>query len=115
LAISAQSMTLRKPGVELVVLAAAWTTSSLPDIGYEPPRAVADLDSAHEGSKALSIDLHFDVADSSIRTANDEPPVRHRAWMSCCTVRSEEGSLKTAMRLQLVTLGSAPYLWSNQC
>ena len=59
--------------MEEVVPAAARTISSLRDIGYEMPQAVADLvdNSISAGAKSVSIDLHFEGTDSWVRIADD--------------------------------------------
>ena len=59
--------------MEEVVPAAARTISSLRDVGYEMPQAVADLvdNSISAGAKTVSIDLHFDGTDSWVRIADD--------------------------------------------
>lgn len=64
------SATARRPRVEQVVPAAARTISSLRDIGYELPQAVADLvdNSVSAGASTVAVDLHFDGTDSWIRT-----------------------------------------------
>jgi hypothetical protein len=73
LAAPGRSDTRRNPRVEEVVPAAARTISSLRDIGYELPQAVADLvdNSISEGASTVSVDLHFDGTDSWIRIADD--------------------------------------------
>ena len=73
MAASARSETLRKPRVEQVVPAAARTISSLRDIGYALPQAVADLvdNSVAAGATTVSVDLHFDGTDSWVRIADD--------------------------------------------
>ena len=69
----ARSGALRKPRVEQVVPAAARTISSLRDIGYALPQAVADLvdNSVAAGATTVSVDLHFDGSDSWVRIADD--------------------------------------------
>lgn len=64
---------MRKPRVEQVVPAAARTISSLRDVGYELPQAIADLvdNSVSAGATTVSVDLHFDGTDSWIRIADD--------------------------------------------
>jgi len=59
--------------VEQVVPAAARTISSLRDIGYELPQAVADLvdNSLEAGASIVDIDLHFEGTDSWIRIADN--------------------------------------------
>lgn len=59
--------------VEQVVPAAARTISSLRDVGYELPQAVADLvdNSVSAGATVVTVDLHFDGTDSWIRIADD--------------------------------------------
>jgi hypothetical protein len=73
LAASARSATARKPRVEQVVPAAARTITSLRDVGYELPQAVADLvdNSVSAGATTVTVDLHFDGIDSWIRIADD--------------------------------------------
>ena len=53
--------------------AAARTISSLRDIGYELPQAVADLvdNSVSAGATVVTVDLHFDGTDSWIRIADN--------------------------------------------
>lgn len=65
--------TSRKPRVEQVVPSAARTISSLRDIGYELPQAIADLvdNSVSAGATTVAVDLHFDGTDSWIRIADD--------------------------------------------
>ena len=60
-------------GVELVVPSAARTVSSMRDIGYELPQAVADLvdNSISAGANRVDIDLHFDGESSWIRIADN--------------------------------------------
>lgn len=59
--------------VEQVVPAAARTISSLRDIGYELPQAVADLvdNSVSARATTVTVDLHFDGTDSWIRIADN--------------------------------------------
>jgi Histidine kinase-, DNA gyrase B-, and HSP90-like ATPase len=59
--------------VEEVVPAAARTISSLRDIGYELPQAVADLvdNSIEAGATSIQVDLHFAGIDSWIRIADN--------------------------------------------
>lgn len=59
--------------VELVVPSAARTVSSMRDIGYELPQAVADLvdNSVSAGATRIDIDLHFDGDSSWIRIADN--------------------------------------------
>lgn len=73
MAASARGETARKPRVEQVVPAAARTISSLRDVGYELPQAIADLvdNSVSAGATTVSVDLHFDGTDSWIRIADD--------------------------------------------
>ncbi|HUZ54198.1 MAG TPA: ATP-binding protein [Streptosporangiaceae bacterium] len=73
MAASGRSATAREPRVEQVVPAAARTISSLRDIGYELPQAVADLvdNSVSAGASTVTVDLHFDGTDSWIRIADD--------------------------------------------
>jgi len=63
----------RKPRVEQVVPAAARTISSLRDIGYELPQAIADLvdNSLEAGASLVDIDLHFEGTESWIRIADN--------------------------------------------
>lgn len=63
----------KKQRVEAVVPAAARTIASLRDIGYQLPQAVADIvdNSVSAGATTVSVDLHFDGADSWIRIADD--------------------------------------------
>lgn len=73
MALSGRDGLLRKQRVEQVVPAAARTISSLRDIGYELPQAVADLvdNSVAAGATTISVDLHFDGTDSWIRVADN--------------------------------------------
>lgn len=73
MAISGRHGQPRKQRVEEVVPAAARTISSLRDIGYELPQAVADLvdNSVEAGATVVSVDLHFDGTDSWIRIADN--------------------------------------------
>lgn len=70
---AAGALAARRPRVEEVVPAAARTISSLRDIGYELPQAVADLvdNSVSAGASKVMIDLHFDGTDSWIRVADN--------------------------------------------
>ena len=63
----------RRPRVEQVVPAAARTISSLRDVGYELPQAIADLvdNSVSAGATHVSVDLRFDGTDSWIRIADN--------------------------------------------
>jgi len=63
----------RKQRVEEVVPAAARTISSLRDIGYELPQAVADLvdNSVSANATTVKVDLVFDGTDSWIRIADN--------------------------------------------
>ena len=67
----------QKPRVEQVVPAAARTISSLRDIGYELPQAVADLvdNSVSAGATTVTVDLTFDGTDSWIVS-----PTMAMAW-----------------------------------
>jgi anti-sigma regulatory factor (Ser/Thr protein kinase) len=73
LATSGRDGLLRRQRVEQVVPAAARTISSLREIGYELPQAVADLvdNSVAAGATSVSVDLHFDGTDSWIRIADN--------------------------------------------
>jgi len=73
LAASPRIGTSHKPRVEQVVPAAARTISSLRDIGYELPQAVADLvdNSVSAGATSVAVTLHFDGVDSWIRITDD--------------------------------------------
>lgn len=73
MATSRRSDMARRPRVEQVVPAAARTISSLRDIGYELPQAVADLvdNSVSAGATTVSVDLHFNGTDSWIRIADN--------------------------------------------
>ena len=73
MAATQRAATSRKPRVEQVVPSAARTISSLRDIGYELPQAVADLvdNSVSAGATQISVDLHFDGTDSWIRIADN--------------------------------------------
>lgn len=64
---------MRPRRVEQVVPAAARTISSLRDVGYELPQAVADLvdNSVSAGATVVTVDLHFDGIDSWIRIADN--------------------------------------------
>jgi hypothetical protein len=64
---------VRRRRVEQVVPDAARTISSLRDIGYELPQAVADLvdNSVSAGASMVAVDLHFDGTDSWIRIADN--------------------------------------------
>ena len=70
---SGRSPRAQRPRVEQVVPAAARTISSLRDIGYELPQAVADLvdNSVSASATTVTIDLHFDGTDSWIRIADN--------------------------------------------
>lgn len=63
----------RHPRVEEVVPSAARTIASLRDIGYDLPRAVADLVDNSIAAEATQVDvtLRFDGADSWIRVADN--------------------------------------------
>lgn len=63
----------RRPRVEQVVPSASRTISSLRDIGYELPQAVADLvdNSVSAGATTVTVDLHFDGTDSWVRIADN--------------------------------------------
>ncbi len=73
MAASGRTATARMRRVEQVVPAAARTISSLRDIGYELPQAVADLvdNSVSAGASTVTVNLHFDGTDSWIRIADD--------------------------------------------
>lgn len=62
-----------RPRVEGIVPSAARTVASLRDIGYDTPRATADLVDNSLTAKATEVDvtLHFDGADSWIRVADN--------------------------------------------
>lgn len=70
---SRRGATARRPRVEQVVPAAARTISSLRDVGYELPQAIADLvdNSVSAGATTVTVDLHFDGTNSWIRIADD--------------------------------------------
>lgn len=63
----------RRRKVEEIVPAAARTIASLRDIGYDPPRAVADLvdNSIEAGATAVDVRLEFDGEGSWIRIADN--------------------------------------------
>ncbi|MGJ6125547.1 ATP-binding protein [Mycolicibacterium sp. Y3] len=63
----------KKLKVEEVVPAAARTISSLRDIGYELPQAIADLvdNSVSAGASCVNVDLIFDGTDSWIRVSDN--------------------------------------------
>ncbi len=73
MAVTPRSARSRKPRVEQVVPAAARTISSLRDVGYELPQAIADLvdNSVSAGAATVSVDVRFDGTDSWIRIADD--------------------------------------------
>jgi hypothetical protein len=108
---------LRNIAVEQAVPTAVRAISSLPDIGYEPPRAVAVLvrNSVPALSRTPSIDLYFDDADSSIRTPNEGSYVRGGAWRSCCTTSLERSRASITACLRKTALGNGGHLWSNRC
>src|SRR2546426_12571149 len=59
--------------VEEIVPSAARTVASLRDIGYDTPRAVADLidNSVAAGATRVDVTLNFDGSDSWIRVADN--------------------------------------------
>jgi hypothetical protein len=63
----------RAPRVEAVVPAAARTISSLRDVGYELPQAVADLvdNSVAAQATRVSVDLHFEGEKSWVRISDN--------------------------------------------
>jgi hypothetical protein len=65
--------TKRRHKVEEIIPAAARTVASLRDIGYDPPRAVADLvdNSITAGATRVDITLQFDGEGSWIAVADD--------------------------------------------
>ena len=65
--------TSRTTRVEEVIPSAARTITSLRDIGYELPQAVADIidNSISARASTVTVDLHFDGTDSWIRIADD--------------------------------------------
>ena len=62
-----------KARVEEVIPSAARTITSLRDIGYELPQAIADIvdNSVSAHASIVSVDLHFDGTDSWIRIADN--------------------------------------------
>lgn len=68
-----QAMTMKKPKVETVVPSAARTIQSLRDIGYDLPRAVADIVDNSLAANATQVDitLRFDGQGSWIRIADN--------------------------------------------
>ena len=65
--------TMRKYKVEEIVPSAARTVASLRDIGYDSPRAIADLvdNSIAAGATQIDVTIEFDGADSWIRVADN--------------------------------------------
>lgn len=65
--------TTRKLRVEEIVPSAARTVASLRDIGYDPPRAIADLvdNSIAAGATRINVTMEYDGAESWIRVADD--------------------------------------------
>jgi len=65
--------TRRKLKVEEIVPSAARTVASLRDIGYDSPRAIADLvdNSVSAGATKVDVTIEFDGADSWIRVADN--------------------------------------------
>src|SRR4051794_1108554 len=59
--------------VEEIIPSAARTVASLRDIGYDTPRAIADLvdNSVAAGATRIDITLHFDGQKSWIRVADN--------------------------------------------
>lgn len=59
--------------VEVIVPSAARTVSSMRDIGYELPQAIADLvdNSISAGARSVAVDLQFDGDGSWIRVADN--------------------------------------------
>jgi hypothetical protein len=62
-----------QPKVEPIIPSAARTSASLRDIGYDAPRAIADLvdNSVAADASRVSIDFHFEGARSWIRVADN--------------------------------------------
>jgi len=65
--------TMRKYKVEEIVPSAARTVASLRDIGYDSPRAIADLvdNSIAAGATQIDVTIEFDGANSWIRVADN--------------------------------------------
>lgn len=86
-------MAARRRGleVEVVIPSAARTVSSMRDIGYELPQAVADLvdNSISAGASGIDIDLHFDGDSSWIRIADNGSGMDMQALVEAMRYGSE--------------------------
>lgn len=62
-----------QPKVEEIIPSAARTAASLRDVGYDTPRAVADIvdNSVAAGASVVAIDFHFEGTQSWIRIADN--------------------------------------------
>jgi hypothetical protein len=65
----------KKRKVEEIIPSAARTVASLRDIGYDSPRAIADLvdNSVESGATHVDVMIEFDGADSWIRVSDNGP------------------------------------------